>query len=108
MEWILWALNEGFFMGLMKIGQVVVGRQSPTLWHVILATGITGGVMMIAGFFIVIAKKRSVSVPGGYLAGSVASGLAMFGATFCAFAALRDGADMGANTFIGNALIIIP
>jgi len=108
MEWILWALNEGFFMALMKIGQGIVGRQSPTLWHIILATGITGAVMMIAGFLIVIRQRKPVYVPDGYLMGSLASGLVMFGATFCAFAALRAGADMGANTFVGNALVILP
>ena len=108
MEWIAWAVGEGFFMGLMKFGQGFVGGQSPTLWHVILATGIVGMIQMTTGFGVVAAKKKEFHVNEKYLMGSLGLGLAMSGATFCAFAALRAGADMGANTFIGNALVIIP
>ncbi len=106
--WVSYALKEGLGMGLMKIGQGYVGAQSPTLWHLVLATGLVGLVMTVVGFLVLLYAKEKFYPGGGYLIGSLLSGVAMFGATFCAFAALRAGADMGANTFLGNAIVIVP
>lgn len=111
MDWLIWALAEGFFMGLAKFGHGLVGSVSPTFAHVLMANLIVGMVQATIGLAgAKYEKEPLMRGRRGYLGWAALFGVGVFGAGGCAFAAFQmsSRADMGANTFISGVLSIVP